>query len=101
MTTATRPALIDPVLREKVWAHSGAGRYYVPQSLTGYLLGRALDAVIVTAVTAGLTMASSALLETTAVMASEWGPIVLFGVLLFLTVFLTVASPAQSAPSGP
>lgn len=30
MTTATRPALIDPVVGENVWAHSGAGRYPRP-----------------------------------------------------------------------
>lgn len=78
MTTDTLPArpaaasLIDPVLEEKAWAHAGTGRYYVPQGLTGYLLGRVLDIVIVTAVTFGLTKAVDVLAHSATLMAAEW-----------------------------
>jgi hypothetical protein len=94
MTTDTIPArpaaadLVDPVLGKKVWAHAGTGRYYAPQSVTGYLLGRILDIIIVAAAAFGLTKATDTLLISTTLMAPEWAPIAVFGIFLFATVFL-------------
>jgi hypothetical protein len=94
MTTDTMPArpaaanLVDPVLGKKVWAHNNSGRYYVPQSVTGYLLGRILDIIIVAAAAFGLTKATDILLLSTTLMAPEWAPIAVFGVFLFVVVFL-------------
>lgn len=94
MTTATMSArpttdeLIDPILGQKAWPHADTGRYYVPQGVTGYLLGRILDIVIVAAAVFGLTRAADSLLLSTTVMAAEWAPIAVFGAFLFAAVFL-------------
>jgi hypothetical protein len=94
MSTATMPALhtvedlVDPALGKRVWPHVDTGRYYVPQSVTGYLTGRILDIIIVAAAAFGLTKATDALLQSTTVMAPEWVPIAFFGAYLFAAVFL-------------
>ncbi|GAA4032609.1 hypothetical protein GCM10023063_14870 [Arthrobacter methylotrophus] len=94
MSTTTMPArhaandLIDPVLGKKVWPHAGTGRYYVPQSVTAYLMGRILDIILVAAAAFGLTKATDTLLLSTTIMSPEWAPIAVFGVFLFATVFL-------------
>ncbi|QOT19522.1 hypothetical protein [Paenarthrobacter sp. YJN-5] len=66
MTTAAMSArhaahtLVDPALGKKAWAHESTGRHYVPQSLRGYLLGRALDVVIVAAASFALAKGRTA-----------------------------------------
>lgn len=94
MSTATIPArataeeLVDPILGTRAWPHADTGRYYVPQSLTGYLAGRVLDIVLVAAAAFGLTKATDAFLQSTTIMAPEWVPIAFFGAYLFAAVFL-------------
>lgn len=94
MSTATIPArtviddLIDPVLGKKAWPHAATGRYYVPQSVTGYLAGRIIDILLVAAAAFGLTKATDTLLLSTTLMSPEWAPIVAFSVFLFAAVFL-------------
>lgn len=91
MTTAiaTRPdTLVDPVTGNKTWVHEDTGRHYVPQSLRGYLLGRTLDVIIVAAATFALAKGTTALLESTALMAQEWHLVAISGFILFAVVFI-------------
>lgn len=94
MTTDTMPSkpaagtLLDPVLREKVRVHEATGHHYVPQSLRGYLLGRALDVLVVAAAAFALAKGAVLLLAPAAVMAQEWAPVAVFGLILFAVIFL-------------
>jgi hypothetical protein len=88
-TIATSPdTIIDPVTGAKAWTHELTGRHYVPQSLRGYLLGRALDIIIVAAATFALAKGAEALLQSTALMAQEWQSVAVVGLILFSVTFL-------------
>ncbi|HAP90904.1 MAG TPA: hypothetical protein DCR15_14750, partial [Arthrobacter bacterium] len=72
-TIATRPdTLIDPVTGARTWPHEATGRHYVPQGLRRYLLGRALDVVIVAAAALALAKGVTVALQPTTLLTQEW-----------------------------
>jgi hypothetical protein len=79
---------MDPATGRRTWAHGNTGRRYVPQSLRGYLLGRALDIVLVVGAVWALAKGASLLLHSAGLMLQEWQSVASVGLLLFAIVFL-------------